>query len=359
MNIYVAITNPWGENEYVSTLIEEISKAKDDVYFFWGISMFWRDALIMKCDIIHIHWPSNLLYEEMGVVHNAEDVCNRLKYLKSKRKKIVTTCHNLEPHYCKDEEEKKCYNFVYEISDLILHLGEWSKEQFTNLFPNSNNVLLPHHVYDTIYDSFPNQQESRKYLGWNDGYKYVLCFGAFRDDEERRFLLGISKYFKHEKVFFVAPSFCEMPWGGFINNYKRKIKKFALKKLNHIIVTGHAFGIRKKDVPYYYGGADIAFVFRKKVLNSGTIPLAFLMGKVVVGPDIGNVGRLLTPLNNPIYSVNDIKSAVTAIRCGLALSKSPLGHDNKKYALEHISTKQIARQLLKYYQMVYYPGQKK
>ena len=348
----MAITSPWGKNEYISTLIEEIARTQNNVYFFWGISLFWSNALIMKCDIVHIHWPEYLLYEESGIVHNAGDVCNRLKHLKSRGKKIVTTCHNLEPHYCKDEEEKKCYHFVYENSDLILHLGEWSKEQFVNLFPNTNNVLLPHHIYDTIYDSFPSKQESREYLGWNDGYKYVLCFGAFRDDEERRFLLGISKYFRHEKVYFVAPSFCEMPWGGFINNYKRRIKKYALKKLNHIIVTGQTVGVRKKDVPYYYEGADITFVFRKNVLNSGTIPLAFLMGKVVVGPDIGNVGYLLAPLHNPVYSINDNASAVMAIRRGLELSKGSLSYENKQYALEHMSTGRIAQQLFELYQMI-------
>ena len=349
MNVYVAMSNPWGGNEYVSTLIEEIAKNEDDVCFFWGISMFWNDALMRKCDIIHIQWPSYLLYEETGVVHDSKEVCDRLKHLKRLGKKIVTTCHNLEPHYCKSEEEKKCYCIAYENSNMILHLGEWSKDQFDSLYPNASNVLLLHHVYDTVYEAFPNKKESREYLGWDDNSQYILCFGAFRDDEERRFLIEVSKHFKREKVFFVAPSFSEMPWGGLVNNYKRRIKKFALRKLNHIIVTGHEFGVRKKDVPYYYGGADAAFVFRKKVLNSGTIPLAFLMGKVVVGPDMGNVGCLLKSLKNPVYSVNDTESVVAAIKSGLELSKSTLGQENKQYALEHMSTKQIARQLFDYY----------
>lgn len=52
--------------------------------------------------------------------------------------------------------------------------------------------------------------------------------------------------------------------------------------------------------------ADIALLQRVKILNSGSLPLNFYFGNVVVGPDVGNVGEILKKTGNPVFNVEDV-----------------------------------------------------
>jgi hypothetical protein len=59
-------------------------------------------------------------------------------------------------------------------------------------------------------------------------------------------------------------------------------------------MTGHSWvPVDDNILPYYYAASDLAFIHRVKILNSGNAIMPMLFGKVVVGPDVGNVGVLL------------------------------------------------------------------
>ena len=80
--------------------------------------------------------------------------------------------------------------------------------------------------------------------------------------------------------------------------------------------------------------------------------MAFHAGKVVVGPDVGNVGPILCKTGNFIYDPHDMRSAVSALQN--ALEATSKGGENKTYATEHWSSERIAASLLKYYQQALY-----
>ena len=50
--------------------------------------------------------------------------------------------------------------------------------------------------------------------------------------------------------------------------------------------------ISDEDLPYYFAVSDVVFIQRCVILNSGVVPMAFLFGRGVVGPDSGVVGRI-------------------------------------------------------------------
>ena len=73
------------------------------------------------------------------------------------------------------------------------------------------------------------------------------------------------------------------------------------------------------------------------------------MGKVVAGPNGGNVGLLLSETGNPTFDVCDDDSVLVAVKQAIALAKEKHGDNNRRYALEKFSTSIIAEQLYGYY----------
>ena len=104
--------------------------------------------------------------------------------------------------------------------------------------------------------------------------------------------------------------------------------------------------------PYYYAVADLALIQRKKILNSGNLPLAFLMKKVVVGPSVGNVGLWLKETGNPTFDVNNETSIFNAVRNGFELEIEKKGDLNFLYASNNFSTSIVAEQLYNYYRSI-------
>jgi glycosyltransferase involved in cell wall biosynthesis len=76
--------------------------------------------------------------------------------------------------------------------------------------------------------------------------------------------------------------------------------------------------------------------------------MAFHSGKVVVGPDVGNVGPILRKTGNFTFDPHDMRSAVSALQNALAATSK--GDENRAYAVKHWSSGIIAAELLKCYQ---------
>ena len=92
-----------------------------------------------------------------------------------------------------------------------------------------------------------------------------------------------------------------------------------------------------KDTSLLFSAADIVFIQRKQILNSGNLPMGFAAGKVVVGPQVGNVGEILKSTGNPTFNPDNEQSVVEAVKKGLALVKQGLGERNKNFALSQWS----------------------
>ena len=92
----------------------------------------------------------------------------------------------------------------------------------------------------------------------------------------------------------------------------------------------------------------MVLIQRVDALNSGNLPMAFHAGKVVVGPNVGNVGQILRETGNFTFDPHDTDSAVCALQ--KALTETTKGKENRTYAKEHWASDLIATALLKCYQ---------
>lgn len=342
MKILYCVNNPYVDwNPYTATIIDGLKIIDPNIEADWGIEKFWT-AKTSNVDIVHVMWPNELL---MNLRYSTKDLIERLKEFKDSGVNIVSTCHNLEAHYVSDNAYNKAYDIIYEYSDVIFHLGPYSYELFTEKYSNSRNVIIYHHIYDDRYKNRPTKSKARKELGLSEDKKYVLCFGALRNSEERNMLIKISKKLKKINTQIIAPGFYRVV-------YRRKIVevlKHLYYRLTNPSIVMKMQGVKDCDLPLYFAACDISLIMRMKILNSGNLPLGFYMGNIVVGPDLGNVGPILRETGNVVFKPYDVNSIVSSIKEGLDLIKTGKGEMNKIYAEKVYSSQKICSHMYSEY----------
>lgn len=348
MKVFQLFDDPYSRtaNPYVATLMDGVKALSKDVVFGYGKSVFLSDD-IFDYDLIHVHWPDAFL-NASSTDDDFQVFRTRLETLKNKGKKIVATCHNLEPHYYTNVYEKQSHDLVYRMADVIIHLGQWSCLLFKEKYPDAKHIVIPHHTYDSLYSPV-SRDRSMQVLKLNPERKYILCFGAFRSDEERLIVDSITAKFHAQGVDVLAPHYYSMRKSLDLYNLG---KAWLLCRMKERMTKGiHVYGwhVSDKMLPFFYGASDICLIQRNKILNSGNLPMGFYMGKVVVGPNVGNVGQILKEHHNPVFSPNSLDSLFDAVNHALTLEKQGLGGENEIYAKEQLSTRVISGQLLDLY----------
>ena len=353
MKIFIAHENPWNAgNPYIYTLMEEMQRKHSDVDFGWGWREFWTDELF-SYDIVHFQWPQ--AYMAQAPAEKAYDMlAKRIAELHQHGIRIFATCHDLQPHYSQCADYGRCMTLVYEQADVILHLGHYSHSLFAARYPQVQHLLLPHHVYDTVYTIRPTKEESVARLGLPADKTYILCFGSFRSEDERQLVLKVAKQLNDKNVIFLAPSFMRVERRhGRIRKYissRSQILRWWYRVRYRILMSGEDWvPIDDATLPYYYGLADVAFIQRPRILNSGNAVLPMLFDVAVVGPKIGNVEELLAEYGYPSFDANDMDSVIAALKKGIILQKNAYPAQQHAKVMSTISTSVIAEKLYQYY----------
>lgn len=338
--------DPWhAGNPYIYTLIEGLKCHHPDCKVGWGRAAFWSDD-IYNFDIVHFHWPQAFMGKDN---HSDYDLLRHIEKMTGAGVKVVATCHDMKPHYDSFADKAECMKIVYSHCNAIFHMGSYSKTLFEQRYPKVKHVLLPHHLYDTVYQFFPTRNESLRHLKLPENFTYILCFGTFRAEEERRLIIRLAQQLADRNIVILAPGFMDVGWRSLMV-YPRKLKKAFYRWRYGIRCTGRTWkSVRDEDLPYYYGAADVVFIQRLKILNSGNALLPMLFGKVVVGPDCGNVGPLLRHWNYPVFSVDDVSDLGNIVRKAIMMAKSGQGIKNRERQLREYATSVIIEKLYEAY----------
>ncbi|MBQ3629711.1 MAG: hypothetical protein II949_00565 [Prevotella sp.] len=339
-------------NPYIITLINGLQKAHPDCEIASGRDAFWSDD-IFTFDVVHFHWAQAFMY---GDPHTDAELLHHIEKLKAAGVKVVTTCHDLEPHYNQCASGAEAMKIVYSQCDAFFHLGDYSKQLFEQRYPAATHFLLPHHLYDTEYRSFPSREASLEHLGLPADRTYILCFGTFRSDEERQLVINLYRQLNNPKVSILAPGFIDV-------NLKRPnailqlCKKIYYRYAYNIYSKRKSWGaVAEEDVPYYYGAADVCFIQRVKILNSGNALMPMLFGKVVVGPDCGNVGPLLKEWGYPVFPVDDLNHLGDIVRKAIDMGEAGFGTLHRQEQINRYATAVITNKLYAYYTALLTPN---
>ena len=300
---------PLPSNRFLVDLNDALSK---DVTLTHDEKMFW--GMQGEFDVIHLHFPEYMTFEhERQYVEGLSDELiaateERLKFW-GQRTKLVITRHVLLPHDAlKDPQWEKMYEAVYRHVHGVVHFAQASVDEFkqryakTNfvhgkkvsgtlesqessrhLFPDQpEHAIVPHHNYTSLPNTI-SREEARRQLGIPADSRVMLVFGAIRNLEERDLILQTFQgLHAKRKVLLVSR------WKETLAKVSWIRLKYWLRDLNRLYYRLHPsyrfnYGfVEEEDTQLYLNAADVLFIPRLKVLNSGNITLGMTFGKVVV-----------------------------------------------------------------------------
>lgn len=312
-------------------------------------------------DIVHFQWPEEFFRWKNPAPADIEILEQQFLTLKSKGIPLIYTRHNTLPHHG-NALVAKAYGLVEKYADAIVHLGEYSRREFMAAHPDSEQlqVVIPHHIYEGLYDMDITRDAGRRALGIPADRLVVLAFGAFRHAEERRLVWGAFRRLHYPAKFLLAPRL----WPYTLHGSRFKgVKRFAGRVLYAAAHTAEGFFdsritsaeplIPDELLPCYLAAADVVFIQRTDILNSGNVPLALSFGRVVTGPDRGNIGGLLAETGNPVFDPADPRSVDIALERAARLAATDQGARNRAYAQEHFGIARIAAMYGGLYERLY------
>ena len=302
--------------------------------------VFWDSPL--GFDLVFFQWPESILNKEK-TAPNINQIENQVRLLKDHDILIAITCHNLHPHD-RNNFLTDVYNYLYGKADVFHHMGDYSFQQLKQTYPNATHFIAPHPAFYSVTETELSQISvyKQKYSVPKDKIT-IMAFGAFRNSEEREMFLTLDKKFGRDHCLW-AP----------------KIYRDTFRKKNFITRLACAgrylkyslLGIKMQklvpeddDVLPMICASDILFIQRKEVLNSGNLPLGFSAGKIVVGPDVGNVGAILRHTGNPVFDPHDESSIIEAVENAISMYKEGnyIGKRNYLYAQNNCQPFQVAK----------------
>jgi beta-1,4-mannosyltransferase len=265
---------------------------------------------------IHLQWPEEQ-YRGPGsgsVESKVAGFLDKLDEHKRRGSRLVWTVHNVWPHEHRHSAiDHQAYQGVIDRADLIVHHCAASIALLTEAYASTDKVpslVVPHGNYVGAYADDATAQDARRRLGIPQDAVVFLSFGMIRgykgiDLFRRAFTLAKVK----RKFMLVAGHYTG------IGGLKGKLETLRLTIANRL--DGHSRfdleSIDDADVQLYFKAADAVVLSHSAGLNSGVAVLGMTFGKLVIGPDLGCMGQVLTQGENFVYRANDVSALVHAM----------------------------------------------
>lgn len=349
---------PLPQNRFLADLNSALSHHVDLLH---DHDIFWNMA--GDFDVVHLHFPEYLTYKTERACH--ESINNqlisaielRLKHWSS-RSTLVITRHNLLPHIATHNVQwEKLYEMVYQYVDGVVHFAEPSIEEFKTRYANTQflhgypvHCVIPHQNYNSLPNTI-SRDKARKILGISQKANVILVFGSIRGERERKLIVDSFNHLRiRNKMLLVSrwyENLADVSW------IRLKYWLRDLKRLYHKVHPRHHFNygfVEENDTQLYLNAADVLFIPRLRVLNSGNVALGMTFGKVVVGPDSLNVGHLLKTSGNLVFDPVKPETAAIAIEEAMALAKeNKVGLANKQRALSSWSAEKCSTRYIEFF----------
>ncbi len=309
---------------------------------FWA---GWNDGT----DVLHIHWPEALFEWREPTPSQLQRLTAKLQEWKS-RAVIVATVHNSYPHYRASEAFYELYQIVYRAAHGIIHLGSASIRDLRRRHPtvgDTPSAVIPIPEYSVLFGPPLEIGEARDALGVPQRALVCLAFGRLRHDQETALLLGGFRGLKAGGKRLMIVGFMVPPQKAMLRLWRRIILRFHPRISTHLSPP-----VPSEQVTLYASAADVVVIPRYAVLNSGNVPLGFMFGKVVVGPDSGVVGEILRETGNPVFVPGDRASLAAALNDAKHLVAEGKGEWNRQYSAEHWNLTRISEEHVTFYQEV-------
>lgn len=348
---------PESDNPFVRLLADALRRAGCDVEC--STAAFHTAA--ERYDIVHIQWPEALFgwhRPDRGQLEAVEAILRRLR---ERGIGIVYTRHNAVPHRG-DKLVAEGYRLVERYADAVVHLGDTSRRELMEkgVPPGQLQEVIPHHIYEGAYDTAVSCAEARQALGIPPQAFVLLAFGTFRHADERKLVWGAFRRLHAKGKYLLAPRLFPYTyrsrWRTGLRSLVTRTLYLAVRAATSFVpcrITSRDWMIPDSELPRYLAAADVMMIQRTHILNSGNVTLGFLFGKVVAGPDCGNVSEMLRATGNPVFDPADPASVDRALAEAARLAAAGHGARNRAYALAELTLGKTARRYAALYEKLH------
>lgn len=354
---------PMPQNRFLVDLNSELLKHCELQH---SCDAFWN--MEGDYDVIHLHFPEYLTFGLQDAYHQGltdeliQQTAERLEYW-AKRAKLVVTRHNLLPHDALDDPMwEKMYELFYSYADGVAHFAQASIDEFRVRYKDTRwvsgkppqHVIIPNQNYTTLPNEV-SQKDARRRLGISQSASVLLVFGAIRNgDTEKNLIIDTFHNLNVPRKLLLVSS-----WRETLRKISWIRLKYWVRDLTRLYYRLHPdyhfnYGfVEEEDAQLYLNAADVLFIPRLWVLNSGNVTLGMTFGKVVVGPSAWDVGELLRESGNPVFDPDRPETAAAAVEEGFRLAaEGKRGPANRELALSEWGAGQCAALYAELYRRV-------
>ncbi|MFH1209747.1 MAG: glycosyltransferase [archaeon] len=261
-------------------------------FITWYNPFSWIKAYnkLKGSDIIHLHWVSPLLTPLQYIIL----ILNK----NFSKKKIVLTCHNIEPHESTFLDKIFTKAIFSNIDCFIVH-SEQSISRLTKDYKISHNKV--HFINHGTFDYFKNlrkksKKDLRKEFGFKEDDKIILFFGYIRKYKGLIYLLkAMPEIIKKEpKAKLVIAGELWEKW----NIYKDIIEKENLSKFIKVFPNY----ILDKDVYKFFDLSDILVLpyHNTEQTISGPLLVGLAFNKPIIISNVGGISEIVKNMDDAL-----------------------------------------------------------
>lgn len=291
-SIYPNFLYPGGTTVENDDYISESKNAdiRNIVTYYNPLSWIWA-GLTVKGDIVHAQWWAHVLAPIFFVI---------LKIAKMRRKKIIITVHNVQPH-----EKGAISSFL---NGTILKLGDYfithtinNRDSLSNIYniDKEKITVIPMGIFAPRKIKGITKGYARNFLGISLEKKVLLQFGNIRDYKGLDIMLQSLRQIRDIRkdiILLIAGK----PWEDW-SKYQKIIEKEHLEDF----IIKHLDYIQPSEVEYYFAASDIVVLpYKYFDAQSGVGELAIPFKKPMIVTNVGGLPNLVKD-NNVIANPED------------------------------------------------------
>jgi hypothetical protein len=249
--------------------------------------------------------------------------------------KIVYTLNDIKGHYDVNNKFDKLFKLIHLHADAVIHLGEFSLNNFKNLF---NKICIHEVIYHPLYSSLVENYEFKDFNSlYNVDFEnnfVMLVIGDIRSVEEIKLILNVFNKIPTNKKYLIVPRmYYSISFPTFLPYRFRKVyKKIYINYFNSKLPKNNFLFI-DKFLEYEYlvdliKKSSMLFIPRIRSLNSGNLFLGITFDKFIIAPKIGNITEIAQKFEIPLIDLQskNIDSVVKE-----EYLKYKIHHFNSKY----------------------------
>lgn len=299
-------------------------------------------------DIVQVHWPEAIFEWKEPTPAELNELEQYI--LKWKEKSVlVYTKHDLQRNKGTTPNFTRLFRLIEDHTDVFIHLGEFSKNLYQKKYPEAQHEIIHHPLYLNHFKTHI-KEAARESLGIRKEDFVIIAPGNIRSYAERDLVIkAFNAIDKKEKVLICTNVHSELRY-----DFPGRVKLKRVIDVKKILVSRFRkkyqppkyhfdYGLMpKEDLEIRMSAADLVFIPRIQILNSGNVFLGLTFNKIVVGPAVGNIEEQLKDLDLPIFDPSQKKSVIAGLQKGISLAEihnSYIADKLQKYLPKNVARK--------------------